>query len=531
MATTTALTATGLTATGAAAEQTAARHTSPGQISTGPSTDTRPYVLPAARGVSVRSLLTVGDGWAGNGYRFVGIPDGIGTFRSGRDRVVYVNHELRGASISIDDKGGQTESPAAGTVRAHGERGAFVSRLVIDKRTGRVKRGRDLIQGTRYYDYRAGRYTTTGATGPAGAAPGTHGDDFSRFCSGALTSYGQLHDARTGRGTRARLYFANEESGDEGRAFAVDAAGLATQLPRLGLFSWENTLAARNRGGRTVVMGNEDGAEGQLRVYAGTKTRRGSTVERAGLTNGVLKVLDLADESVSTDAQFRAKYGKGRAVRVTLGRREVIDYRRNGAAQNAEALAKGLTLNRIEEGAFDPRNRHDYYFHTTRGGDTTASPIDPANGSRDGGGLWRLSFRDVDRLELGGTLTLLLDGSEAPYLNKPDTMDIDRHGNLLIQEDPGTNDALAGSSPTASATGASAWWPGSTGRCSGPPTRRARTGTRARCSPPTRSPAASSASAGGGSCSTPRSTPRRACPRAGGEGPSRSSSSAASSSP
>ena len=41
------------------------------------------------------------------------------------------------------------------------------------------------------------------------------------------------------------------------------------------------------------------------------------------------------------------------------------------------------------------------------------------------------------------TLTLLLDGSETPYLNKPDNMAIDEHGHLLIQEDPGNNDHLA----------------------------------------------------------------------------------------
>ena len=43
----------------------------------------------------------------------------------------------------------------------------------------------------------------------------------------------------------------------------------------------------------------------------------------------------------------------------------------------------------------------------------------------------------------GPAYGLLLDGSEAPYLNKPDNMGIDERGNLLIQEDPGNNAQLA----------------------------------------------------------------------------------------
>ena len=62
---------------------------------------------------------------------------------------------------------------------------------------------------------------------------------------------------------------------------------------------------------------------------------------------------------------------------------------------------------------------------------------------RDGGGLWRLRLDDVNDPEAGGELTLLLDGSEAIGLNKPDNMAIDEEGNLLLQEDPGGNDHVA----------------------------------------------------------------------------------------
>jgi hypothetical protein len=119
-----------------------------------------------------------------------------------------------------------------------------------------------------------------------------------------------------------------------------------------------------------------------------------------------------------------------------------IDWTQGGAAQNAEAKTKGLSLNRIEDGSWDPRHPNDFYFDTTEGGVGATSGTDPATGfpnGRDGGGLWRLRFADVDRPELGATLELLLDGSESIGLNKPDNVTIDAHGNLLLQEDPGSN--------------------------------------------------------------------------------------------
>jgi hypothetical protein len=67
---------------------------------------------------------------------------------------------------------------------------------------------------------------------------------------------------------------------------------------------------------------------------------------------------------------------------------------------------------------------------------------------RDGGGLWRLRFDDIEHPAAGGSLQLLLDGDESlgtdePLMNKPDNMGIDSHGNLLIQEDPGNNNHIA----------------------------------------------------------------------------------------
>ena len=81
-----------------------------------------------------------------------------------------------------------------------------------------------------------------------------------------------------------------------------------------------------------------------------------------------------------------------------------VDWNQSGADQNAEAAAEGLSLNRIEDGAWDPSNPNDYYFVTTTGGEGT--------GDGGGGGLWKLSYTDIENPSLGGTLTLLLDGTE-----------------------------------------------------------------------------------------------------------------------
>lgn len=389
---------------------------------TGPNTVTPPYVLPAASGVDVTSLLTVSDaGAAGNGYEMVGIPDGLGARRVGDKVELLMNQELRDGQ---------------GIVRAHGQKGAFVSRYTIDPRGHAVPSGSDLIKpGVRFYDYltdtyasapnAAGTNPTTGEAFPAYTAA------FARFCSSSLTDPLQLLSLRSGKGFLGQIYFANEESGNEGRLFGVTTEGQAQQLPRLGLFSWENTLAARNTSDATVAIGNEDGGEGQLWVYAGTKQYTGNAFDKAGLTNGGHSVVRVGGGPLG-DPEVRALIAAAPGGKVRFDLSDV-PWNQSGADQNAEAKAEGLTLNRIEDGNWDPIDKNVYYYLTTEGG-VGATP------ARDGGGLWRMTFSDVERPQLGGTLELLLDGSEAIGLSKPDNLTVDVDGgHLLIQEDPGNN--------------------------------------------------------------------------------------------
>jgi hypothetical protein len=402
----------------------------------GPSSSQPPYVLPVADGVQTTSLLTAGDAVGTPAYTMSGIPDGLGIRDGGSGTVdVFMNHEL-GATV--------------GNVRAHGQKGAFISTFKFNKTTNVVTSGKDVIDSAakiKYWDYLTKSYA---------AAPNAAGTDanavsfpaftaaFSRLCSSSLTNVGQLL-SESGKGYDGQIYFANEESGNNGRLFGVLPDGTTKQLPKLGLFSWENTLAAANRSDTTLVQGQEDAGsaanpQAQIWTYVGTKTSGANddAFDKAGLTNGKLYVPDVVNQAVTNEPQFRATYGKGVPVELTFNE---VNTDQGGDAQNTEAAAKGLTLARIEDGAWDPANPRDFYFLTTEGGATFKAP--GTTPTRDGGGLWRLRYRDIENPLAGATLTLVLDGSEAPYLNKPDNMDLDRHGNLLIQEDPGGNEHVS----------------------------------------------------------------------------------------
>ena len=126
---------------------------------TGPNTVTKPYVIPVAAGVHIKSLLTVDDaGAAADGYELTGIPDGLGAMADGRHGFkLFMNHEF---------------TAAQGGVHRHGQKGAYVSTFRIDSKTFEVEEGMDTIDpGVRFWDYVASRYGAVGS--PGGVNPRT----------------------------------------------------------------------------------------------------------------------------------------------------------------------------------------------------------------------------------------------------------------------------------------------------------------------------------------------------------------------
>jgi hypothetical protein len=382
------------------------------------------YLVPLRPGVSFQPLLSVGDAASKNGYRMVGIPDGLGAWSKGNKLELLMNHELE---------------PTAGAVRAHGATGAFVSRWSIDKTTGEVLRGQDLIRSVVLWNVAAGRYDA-----PA------KGVTLARFCSGDLPDrsafffggeHGESNDHRaedreegddrdvSDAGYKGRIYMNGEELAD-GRGFAhVVESGISYELPRMGRMRFENLVARPHSGAITVVAGTDDTSPGEIVLYVGTKTASGSPVKRAGLTNGTL--YGLVVDGYPTEQAGRLPSGTPVSWR-DLGNVTGL----SGAALQALETANGVTgFNRPEDIAWNPANLEQLFFVTTASFTTSTR-------------LWRINFVDGRNPALGGTIDLLVDGDttvvDGVSPRMFDNITVTHDGRwIYLQEDPGSQAHLA----------------------------------------------------------------------------------------
>jgi hypothetical protein len=401
----------------------------------GTNTTVEPYLLPSMAEVKTVSIMTVKDLPAGNGYQMVGIPDGLGTFRNSDAAYQFtllMNHEL-GSSV--------------GAVREHGSKGSFVSEWTIDRSTLEVIQGQDLTDSpTKVYTWNGTSYV-----------PGTTA--WNRFCSADLPAVGAL-SYRNGKvviGTSDRI-FLNGEENDAGRAFAHIATGPykgeSWQLPRLGKVDFENVLASPYSQEKTIIVTMDDGSANtflttppnatdfpsELHVYVGSKQESGHPIEKAGLTNGKLHGVKVFLNDPNTPLAGEDNiYGFGNAGSGFIGKAE-FTLVEMGTSGDVSAMTevqleqddidkKIFRLQRIEDGAWDPRKSHanDFYFVTT---------ASFSSNSR----LWRLRFEDIENPEKGGTIEILLKGDEGQKMF--DNITVDRSGRILLQEDVGNQARL-----------------------------------------------------------------------------------------
>lgn len=355
---------------------------------TGPSSSQSPYLVPAAAGVQTVSLLTVGD--SVGGYRLAGLPDGMGAYKRGptvRKFALLANHEM---------------VASAGAVHAHGQTGSFVSFWGIDPANKSVFLGRDHVL----------QVITTGS--PA----------MSRLCSGDMADRSAFW--LTADPLDPYIFLSGEEVGAEGRVFAHVVTGpdqrKSFDLPYLGKFSWENALARPYASPKTVVIGLDDTTPGQVYVYVGNKQTSGTTIQRAGLEGGLLYGVKVPGAAL----EDRTNVLNG-ATTFELANLGDVSAK-TGAQLQSDSVAAGVTeFLRPEDGAWDPANPSDFYFVTTDRFNTVATP----GRSR----LYRLRFTDRENPELGGSIDLLLDGTEGQQMM--DNLCLDSRGNVIIQEDPG----------------------------------------------------------------------------------------------
>ena len=385
------------------------------QAAQGPSSSQPSYMNAIARGVEFNSILTTGDA-ARNGYRMSGIPDGLGAYDNGDGTItVLMNHEIDNLN---------------GVIRAHGAKGAFVSEWVINKRNLRVTSGGDLMQKVYGWD------VSTQQPEATPMAPFA----FNRFCSADLAAPRAFFNPRSGLGSHARIFLNGEEGGATGYAMAH----IATRPSKgssfiLGKFNtatngsggtdvgaWENLLANPFPQDKTVVIGNNDGGTGimsnSLVVYVGTKTKVGSEVDKAGLTNGVTRFVSV-DGIVNEISDATA-----RTSSIVSGMRFSL------------SATASTHFSRPEDGAWNPRNPNEYYFVTTDQLDKT----DLTGGTQKGGTrLWRLTFDDIKHVDAGGKIDLLLDSATLAGgvgVDKPnmfDNISVNADGTITLLEDVG----------------------------------------------------------------------------------------------
>ena len=216
--------------------------------------------------------------------------------------------------------------------------------------------------------------------------------------------------------------------------------GNGYQFYRMGMASWENNLTSHKPGKNTVILGNEDGSatNSHLHMYVGQKQATGNAFERAGLNNGKLYVLNVPTSA--NDNIFRTTIGKNKPTPVTFNE---VNWNQTVSDFDKSVTAAGSEFARIEDGEWDPNDPNVYYFLTTESNKdvpaTTPNPELP-NVPRDGGALWRLTFKDAQNPLLGANLEMLLNGAENIYLNKPDNLTVTKNGIVMIQEDPGNNE-------------------------------------------------------------------------------------------
>jgi len=337
----------------------------------------------------IHTLMSVGDHFTKNNYRFVGIPDGLGTTKENNSKVkIYMNHEI------ANDKG---------ILRSHGGKGAFVSQWTLDLNSLKITSGEDLIKNVMTWNRDKKIFEVS------------LNENINRLCSADLPEKSAFYDSKNKKGFDGRIFMSGEEDREGGRAFAHIISGkekgTSYELPYLGRFSWENVVAHANTKDKTIVMGMDDNKEGQIYLYMGNKQSKGNPVEKAGLM-----------------------YGKLFGIKTNGDKFELVDLDDVSNLKGSDLEKKGIDSNlakfkRPEDGAWDTLDPNVFYFTTT----------DKIDGDSE---IIKLTFHDIHHPEEGGHIEAILKARDIGA-QMFDNLTVSDNGKILINEDPGDDKHLA----------------------------------------------------------------------------------------
>jgi hypothetical protein len=433
---------------------------------TGPSTTRAAEYIPSAAGVVTTSIASNGNGTLTanetyvrlntgvNNYRLVGIPDGMGAFRTAQDIIdgtfsLLVNHEL---------------GNSAGIVRDHGSRGGLVSLWSIraDPANLQVIGGKDLIQNVYLWNTSTNAFQLYNAASPMPTyanntvanwnLPDPSRNGFNRFCSADMAEPSAYRFGAFG--TDARIFLNGEEVGAPGRAFAHIAsgpdAGTSYELAEHGDYSWENNVACPFPQLKTVCIGLDDSTPGNLYLYVGEKRDSGNDIQRSGLLDGNLYAFAIDGVTVNASGQpvedrtfVLGNAANGRSESKRFRTFQITDPKSKTGADLQALDAQGqFNWARPEDGHWDLSDPTRFYFATT----------DSFTGNSR---LWVMVFDDISNPQNGGTVTMLGDGSNPSTfaggiisangitdVRMMDNLTATKNGKVIIQEDVGNNPRL-----------------------------------------------------------------------------------------
>jgi hypothetical protein len=386
-----------------------------------------PTQVSALAGWQTAPLFTVGE--TINGYKPVGILDGIGAFAYSNEIArVVVNHELaapRGYAYSL----------ANGTSLT----GARLSYFDIDRNS------RMVVGAGPAYDTiidRAGNVVTMAQQVNEGSSM-TDGID--RFCSGWSVEagyYGFVDD----------IHFAGEETSN-GQLFALDMANETLYcVPMVGRAAFENVIALDSGDpNKIALLVGDDTAPAPLYLYVGTKNAlgNGSFLDRNGLAVGRLYAWK-ADNGNTTPQQFNGTGSSRTGTFVLLTQYDALKAGMPGYDSLGYANQSTLYSQATTAGAFFFSRPEDLAANPQDG--TQATFVTTGRGSLYPAELWGDTY--IAEFTLSGTptatLTIIYDGDDAGAgrftgpdygLRNPDNLDWASDGYIYIQEDRSTEPA------------------------------------------------------------------------------------------